>query len=197
MLNNSQIRRWFAVAVVIGVAEVLLLALIFMGIWRLGDGTLEGAIAGVVDGQVVRGACAPSFAACPLDTASPCPQAVPSSATPTGGCVIDVSPTPTHDPCVGPTPTVPAETPTPVDTPTAPTPVPTGTPSPEPTATNPPPATEKAACNRGIGNGAEGCDPGNSSGQGGGGGRPAGEDRDEDQGAPPPHSQGGGGGKDK
>lgn len=34
-----------------------------------------------------------------------------------------------------------------------------------------------SSCNRGIGNGPERCDPGNSFGQGGGGGRQAGEDR--------------------
>ena len=54
------------------------------------------------------------------------------------------------------------------------------TPTP-PTETPPPPPTEEPneSCNRGIGNGAEDCDPGNSSGQGGGQGRGAGEDKDE------------------
>ena len=56
-------------------------------------------------------------------------------------------------------PTKPVDTPTPEDTPTL------------------PPSTTK--CNRGIGNDSEGCDPGNSSGQGQGVGRAAGEDRDE------------------
>jgi len=56
---------------------------------------------------------------------------------------------------------------------TAPTPDVTPIPSEEPEP------TEKAACNRGIGNASEGCDPGNSSGQGKGDGRKAGEDRDE------------------
>ena len=42
-----------------------------------------------------------------------------------------------------------------------------------------PKPTEKASCNRGIGNGSENCDPGNSAGQGKGDGRKAGEDRDE------------------
>ena len=66
-----------------------------------------------------------------------------------------------------------------------PDPIPTTVPTdePDPTPTNPPPDTpeppDKEKCNRGIGNDAEGCDPGNSSGQGQGGGRDAGEDRDE------------------
>lgn len=68
-----------------------------------------------------------------------------------------------------PTPTVTSE---PTSTPTGPTPTPT-----EPTE-------ERQACNRGIGNLEEGCDPGNSFGQGQGEGRPAGEDRFEDQGPP-------------
>jgi len=42
----------------------------------------------------------------------------------------------------------------------------------------------KEKCNRGVGNLEEGCDPGNSGGQGKGGGRPAGEDRSEDKGPP-------------
>ena len=71
---------------------------------------------------------------------------------------------PSETPTVTPIPTEAPETPTP--DPTA-TPVPTATPGPDP------------KCNRGIGNGSEDCDPGNSSGQGGGGGRRAGEDRDE------------------
>jgi hypothetical protein len=57
----------------------------------------------------------------------------------------------------------PSETPSVTPVPTEPT----STPSPDP------------ACNRGIGNGSEDCDPGNSYGKGGGGGRPAGEDREE------------------
>lgn len=47
----------------------------------------------------------------------------------------------------------------------------------EPTEVGEP--TEKPKCNRGVGNGSENCDPGNSSGQGDGKGRRAGEDRDE------------------
>ena len=77
-------------------------------------------------------------------------------------CPIDPNFTPTDDP----TPTLEI-TPTPTDDPTA-------TPTPE----------DKEKCNRGIGNLAEGCDPGNSFGQGKGGGRPAGEDRHEAEGPP-------------
>lgn len=69
----------------------------------------------------------------------------------------------------------PTETPT--DNPTV-----TPTPIDDPTAT--PTLEDKEKCNRGIGNLAEGCDPGNSFGQGKGGGRPAGEDRHESEGAP-------------
>lgn len=59
-----------------------------------------------------------------------------------------------------------------------PTPEPSKTITPTLTTPEPP---DKQACNRGIGNDSEGCDPGNSSGQGGGQGRGAGEDRDEDK----------------
>ena len=58
------------------------------------------------------------------------------------------------------------------------------TPTPENTPTATPPVDEKEKCNRGIGNLEEGCDPGNSFGQGEGGGRPAGEDRHEAEGPP-------------
>lgn len=47
------------------------------------------------------------------------------------------------------------------------------------TPTSTPEPTERAHSNRGIGNGPEGSDPGNSGGQGRGGGRGAGEDRGE------------------
>lgn len=57
---------------------------------------------------------------------------------------------------------------------------PTNIPPTEPPLIDTPvPPTEKPKCNRGIGNGSENCDPGNSSGQGGGQGRGAGEDRKE------------------
>ena len=46
-----------------------------------------------------------------------------------------------------------------------PTPVPTNEPTREPTLLPPPIATtEKQKCNRGLGNGSENCDPGNSGG---------------------------------
>ena len=81
-------------------------------------------------------------------------------------CPIDpnFTPTPTETPNGDPTPTPTTEV----------TPVPTDKPTKEP----------KQACNRGIGNLEEGCDPGNSFGQGNGGGRPAGEDRHESEGPP-------------
>jgi hypothetical protein len=70
-----------------------------------------------------------------------------------------------------PKPTDPTEAP-----PTATDPPPTNPPptDPPPTEPPPPPPTEEAKCNRGSGNGREGCDPGNS------GGRPgnAGEDNE-------------------
>ena len=53
-----------------------------------------------------------------------------------------------------------------------PTPPPTKEPTEEPTP--PPEPTEKPKCNRGLGNGAEGCDPGNSGGKPGA----AGEDNE-------------------
>ena len=49
-----------------------------------------------------------------------------------------------------------APTPNPTATPIIPPPFPTSTPTPEATD------TPKEACNRGLGNGAESCDPGNS-----------------------------------
>ena len=59
-----------------------------------------------------------------------------------------------------------------VETPEAsPTPNPIPTPTPEPT---PDPTPEKVSCNRGLGNGAEDCDPGNSGGKPGS----AGEDNE-------------------
>ena len=62
-------------------------------------------------------------------------------------------------------------------------PVPSGTPvTPESTPTDV--SENKGACNRGVGNSGNECDPGNSSGQGQGGGRPAGEDRDENDTGP-------------
>lgn len=85
----------------------------------------------------------------------------------TSGC--DTHPTVTLTPTPEGTPPPPNGTPTP--------PPPTVTPGPNPTP-------ENENCNRGIGNLDEGCDPGNSSGQGQGDGRPAGEDRREDEGSP-------------
>ncbi len=67
--------------------------------------------------------------------------------------------------------TIPEATKTPPATPT-----PTNTDAPDVTPTD----VSKVKCNRGIGNGSENCDPGNSSGQGRGGGRRAGEDRGEE-----------------
>ena len=86
--------------------------------------------------------------------------------------------------CDGKTCPVPSGTPvtpesTPTDTPDGtPTTVPSSTPTPTDVSEN------KGACNRGVGNYDEDCDPGNSSGQGQGGGRNAGEDRNEDKGPP-------------
>ena len=48
------------------------------------------------------------------------------------------------------------------------------TPDPQPTPEPPPEPTKKPACNRGLGNGAEDCDPGNSGGKPGA----AGEDNE-------------------
>ena len=77
--------------------------------------------------------------------------------------------TPTVQPTwVGPSPTSPSPEPTDPPDPTATpepeptnTPPPTNTPVPEPT--DPPPEpTDKPKCNKGEGNGGEGCDPGNN-----------------------------------
>jgi hypothetical protein len=78
----------------------------------------------------------------------------------TCGCYTDACQIPQ-----GETPTPPDETPMP------------------PTETPPTPPTEEPRehCNRGIGNDSEGCDPGNSYGQGQGEGRDAGEDRNENK----------------
>ena len=46
-----------------------------------------------------------------------------------------------------------------------PTPVPSKEPTPVPPTETPIPPTEKPKCNRGLGNGPEGCDPGNSGGK--------------------------------
>ena len=63
--------------------------------------------------------------------------------------------------------------------PTYVTDVPEYNPEPTPEPTPDPDPTPKPACNRGIGNDSEGCDPGNSYEQGRGQGRDAGEDRNE------------------
>ena len=55
----------------------------------------------------------------------------------------------------------PGETPEKNETPIPPDP----TPKPEPTPTDPPDPVEQPKCNRGLGNGSEECDPGNSSGK--------------------------------
>ena len=100
-----------------------------------------------------------------------CPFSAPVS-TPIPVCAVVEAAT-AVPPCECPVPTV---TPTPKGTPPPP-------PPPPPTPT-PPPPPEKERCNRGIGNLEEGCDPGNSFGQGKGDGRPAGEDRHESEGPP-------------
>ncbi len=99
----------------------------------------------------------------PSATSTPTPTA---TVAPTNVCApLEQSPTP--------------EVPTPTETqpvqPTSTVPV-VDTPGPSPTA--------KVACNRGVGNSGNNCDPGNSPGQGRGGGRPAGEDRDENDTGP-------------
>jgi len=92
--------------------------------------------------------------------------------TPTTTSTPTVTPTNTGTPTKTGTPTetqtqtaTPTETPTQTETPTeTPTP-PTETPTPPPpteTPTPPPTKTPKPKCNQGIGNGPEGCDPGNS-----------------------------------
>lgn len=53
--------------------------------------------------------------------------------------------------------------------------------TPTPSIISTPTPKEHTSCNRGIGNGSEDCDPGNSSEQGRGGGRGAGEDRGEEK----------------
>lgn len=65
---------------------------------------------------------------------------------------------PTEEPTATSTPDIPdpSSTPTPVRPTDIPS-TPTSSPEPEPTM--------ETACNRGIGNGAEGCDPGNSAGK--------------------------------
>ena len=84
--------------------------------------------------------------------------------------------------CDGKTCPVPSGTPvTPESTPTD---TPDGTPTTVPSSTPTDVSENKGACNRGVGNYDEDCDPGNSSGQGQGGGRNAGEDRNEDKGPP-------------
>ena len=68
---------------------------------------------------------------------------------------------------------------TPISTPGV-TPTPEITPTPTETET----LEGRDACNRGIGNSGNLCDPGNSYGQGVGDARPAGEDRDENDTGP-------------
>ncbi len=182
MIGPSDIRRYIGAVVVLAAVEVVVLAMIFMALWRIGDG-LDNAIAGVAESQ--QGCCSCSYglleadvsasptatlAACQVDTATPQLESTATpgvSPTPTER---DPQETPTSDPTLGPTPTVPTTTPTPVVTDTTPTVIPSSTPTPEPTATHTPPPTEKPKCNRGLGNGSEGCDPGNSGGKPGGAG---------------------------
>ncbi len=160
--------RYVRVAVVLAACEILILALIFMGLWRLGDGREQNASVAGAGGQSA-GCCISvceiqtfgggdtTPAACQVDTATVQPERTtrPTKAT--------SQPTPQATPTPGPT-----ETPRPTATVGEPTPtekpVPSPTPKPEPTATDSPPPTEKPKCNRGLGNGSEGCDPGNSGG---------------------------------
>lgn len=90
-------------------------------------------------------------------------------------CECDVTETPlvpTATPPATETPRTPEPTDPPESTstprPTNTVPAPTNTSSPEPT--NPPQPTERVKCDRGLGNGATNCDPGNSTPQPGGAG---------------------------
>ena len=135
-------------------------------VWRV-DGRIF--VRDVLTGELVWFCAGGCTGTCPYDpsffnfnfTATPTPNG-DETPTPNG----DETPTPPVD--FTPTPPV-DETPTP--------PV-------DETPTPPVDPTKKAACNRGVGNSGNECDPGNSSGQGGGGGRPAGEDRDENDTGP-------------
>lgn len=107
-----------------------------------------------------------------------CPACCVVEPTPVQGCVAftatptatpeatgtpaptERAPTATPTPVIQPTPTRIVPTLTPVS-PTA-TPRPTEQPTPRPT---PVPTVEVEKCNRGLGNGSEECDPGNSGGQ--------------------------------
>lgn len=104
------------------------------------------------------------------------PNPIVAEIEPTRDIVDGPAPTrqvePTRQPDV-PAPTRQVE---PTRQPDAPTPSPTSQPDvPAPT----PDSDERQRCNRGLGNGSEDCDPGNSYGQGNGAGRRAGEDRHE------------------
>ena len=131
-----------------------------------GGGSVPGSY--MLGGCQIRDGC---YVVCPT-VATPTKD---SAYTPTQVC----KPTNTDAPPPEDTPVPPTNTPRlPTDIP----PIPTGF---VPTATEPAPEPDpKPKCNRGVGNLEEGCDPGNSGGQGQGDGRPAGEDRDEDKGPP-------------
>ena len=117
----------------------------------------------------------PAYIRCNVDTPTPTPHCPTCGPVPTA-TRQKPAPSATPSPTVQQTPTEfpPSQTPTSVGPTATPTHVPSETPRPEPTATHPAPPTKKPACNRGLGNGSEDCDPGNSGGKPGS----AGEDNE-------------------
>ena len=111
----------------------------------------------------------------PTATNTPTETAVPTETTevPTGTAIPTETPSPTStptetvEPTKTPPPPTPTETPKPIDTPeptdtpeATETPKPTKTP--KPTDTPEPTGTHKPHCDKGGGNGSEGCDQGNN-----------------------------------
>lgn len=145
MTDNRQFKLVFWTSVLVTIISVLILAgAIYYGLEQAGD-RLGSTVVSV---QLGGGCCALCTGL--AQAAEPTPTTTQTTQKPTRTPDL-----PTADPTatvVGPTPTPTqgAPTPDPTDTPPPPTP----TPDPEP--------TEKPKCNKGEGNGSEGCDPGNN-----------------------------------
>ncbi|KKN64494.1 hypothetical protein LCGC14_0491070 [marine sediment metagenome] len=165
MLNIHEIRRYIGVVVLLAAIEIVVLAVMMAGIWRLADG-MENTNTVLLGPVGVSGGCCilrcenagepaadvryptvtPTPAACQVDTATP---GVASTDTPD-------QPTPQATPT---STALPEPEPTATSVATS-SPVPSSTPNPDPAATNEPDPTAKPKCNHGGGNGSEGCDPG-------------------------------------
>ena len=170
---------WLVGTFAIGAAAMLIIGVLFLvwgAVWEVWNENASHDHPGLY----AERAC--SACSCGLvevaAVATPTPtETLPVCQITPGGPEVTVEPTDTHtSPTEQPT-NLPTDTPPPGPTATPePTDLPKPTPTVEPTDVPEPTRTPKPKCNRGLGNGAEGCDPGNSGGQPGG----AGEDNEPD-----------------